>query len=76
MTGISHLLEEWRRELLAKGRLPRTIAGYLKDVEAFARWWETTTERGFDPRAVLRDDAALYRQHLLCLLYTSDAADE
>lgn len=65
MAGTSHLLEEWRRELLAKGRSPRTIAGYLKDVEAFAGWWERTTERQFDPCAVLRDDAAFYRQHLL-----------
>ncbi|GBD12144.1 Tyrosine recombinase XerC [bacterium HR24] len=65
MAGISHLLGEWRRDLLSRGRSQRTVAGYLKDVEAFARWWERTTEREFDPCAVLRDDAALYRQDLL-----------
>lgn len=59
------MLAEWRRELGAMGKAARTVDGYGRDVEAFVRWWEEATGREFDPRAVLPEDAALYRQHLM-----------
>jgi len=39
----------------------------VRDVEGFVRFFEQTAGREFDPRAVLPEDAALYRQHLLAV---------
>jgi integrase/recombinase XerC len=65
--GLHGLLEEWRRDMLARGLSPRTINGYLADVGAFARYYRESTGQELDPRAVLPDDVALYRQHLLAV---------
>lgn len=61
------MVGEWKRDLEARGRSPRTVDGYVRDVEGFVRFFEQTAGREFDPRAVLPEDAALYRQHLLAV---------
>lgn len=65
MSGLHPLLEEWRRHLEGTGKSPRTVGGYLRDVAAFIAYFQEAAGREFDPRAVLPEDAALYRQHLL-----------
>ncbi|MCS7352381.1 MAG: phage integrase N-terminal SAM-like domain-containing protein, partial [Anaerolineae bacterium] len=58
-------LQAFLQDLRRAARSPRTIEGYERDLRDFAAWMEDRYGEPLDPRAVLPEDLADYRQHLL-----------
>lgn len=55
------LLEQFQADLTRVGKSAHTTKAYGADLAAFAQWFEQTTQRDFDPRAVDARDIVEYR---------------
>ena len=51
--------------LRARDRAERTVDSYIRDLRAFARWFEQTNGEEFSPERVTPLDVREYRQHLV-----------
>ena len=62
---MDELLTRFQAHLRQLDRAALTIAGYVADVQLFARWFAQTNGEAFTPAAVTPSDVREYRQHLL-----------
>ncbi|MCD6554033.1 MAG: phage integrase N-terminal SAM-like domain-containing protein, partial [Anaerolineae bacterium] len=56
--------DQFRAYLESADRSPRTVDVRLRDLEAFATWFEQTTGKPFEPVAVTPLDVRDYRAYL------------
>jgi len=59
------LLDQYSESLARVGKSAHTVKAYRMDLAAFARWFEQTTGRVFEPQAVDPRDITEYRGYLL-----------
>jgi integrase/recombinase XerC len=65
MPSPQQIINQYRDHLTRAGKSPHTIRAYVQDVTAFARWFEQTTGRAFNPQAVDPRDIQDYRGYLM-----------
>ncbi len=63
-TTLSMTVSRFLNYLELNDRSDRTIAGYTRDLDAFAVWFKQTNGRPPDAASVTPLDAREYRQHL------------
>lgn len=66
-------LDQYKAYLADMDRSPRTIAGYLRDLTRFARWFEQTNGEQMSPENLTSIDAREYRQYLMNIEKASPA---
>ncbi|MBI5565368.1 MAG: tyrosine-type recombinase/integrase [Chloroflexi bacterium] len=62
---MTSLIPDFTTYLRERDRAALTIAGYVADVQLFAKWFEQTNGETFAPPAITPSDVREYRQHLL-----------
>ena len=70
---VTGLLASWRRSLVAAGKSPRTLEGYLGTAEQFTRWC-AENRRPTDPTEQHRADVEEFIEHLLATKACGTAA--
>ena len=69
-------IEEYELHLRGEERSQATVEKYLRDVKKFREFLLVSGDREFDRGRVLEYREYLRENYKICLLYTSDAADE
>jgi site-specific recombinase XerD len=65
MPSPQPLINQYQDYLTRAGKSPHTVRAYNQDVTAFARWFEGTSGRAFNPQAVDPRDIQDYRGYLV-----------
>lgn len=64
MKNNDGILNQYHQYLEQQGRAPRTVQGYIGDLQLFARWLEQSTGEPFSPDQVVPMDTRSYQSYM------------